>query len=267
MPAAGWAARSGDPVLFVGRDTVPGGDREGARAPRGDARLRARPRVGDLRRRRSSELERARPDGRAGRRRGRGRERDRVRALRQRQLRLEHQRPRPRVRDRDRGAARSTRAPRRRSRRAVPGARCCSPTTPDAVPAELRGYLLDLKPGYEDDPTRALYNHVWLIGDPDAIVGRLPGPDRRARRAGPGNVRLRRDRTGARARRGRVLARPGRARRDQDEAENQTASSDERERATRPRSAAARSRSRTCARSPGPRPPTSRSRSATGSSA
>jgi hypothetical protein len=38
-----------------------------------------------------------------------------------------------------------------------------------AVPAELRGYLLDLKPGYEDDPTRALYNHVWVIGDPGAI--------------------------------------------------------------------------------------------------
>ena len=39
----------------------------------------------------------------------------------------------------------------------------------DALPAPLRGYLLDLKPGYETDPTRALYNHVWVIGDPDAI--------------------------------------------------------------------------------------------------
>jgi hypothetical protein len=38
-----------------------------------------------------------------------------------------------------------------------------------AVPAELRGYLLDLKPGYESDPTRALYNHLWLIGDTAAI--------------------------------------------------------------------------------------------------
>jgi hypothetical protein len=37
------------------------------------------------------------------------------------------------------------------------------------VPAALRGYLLDLKPGYIDDPTRAVYNHVWLIGDQDAI--------------------------------------------------------------------------------------------------
>ena len=39
----------------------------------------------------------------------------------------------------------------------------------DEVPPGLRAYLLDLKPGYEDDPTRAVYNHVWLIGDTDAI--------------------------------------------------------------------------------------------------
>jgi hypothetical protein len=41
--------------------------------------------------------------------------------------------------------------------------------SPDSVPAALRGYLLDLKPGYEDDPTRALYNHLWLIGDTSAL--------------------------------------------------------------------------------------------------
>ena len=39
----------------------------------------------------------------------------------------------------------------------------------DAVPAPLRGYLLDLKPGYEQDPTRAIYNHLWLIGDDSAV--------------------------------------------------------------------------------------------------
>src|SRR5438067_2247022 len=37
------------------------------------------------------------------------------------------------------------------------------------VPDPLRTYLLDLKPGYIDDPTRAVYNHVWLIGDQSAI--------------------------------------------------------------------------------------------------
>jgi ell wall binding domain 2 (CWB2) len=40
---------------------------------------------------------------------------------------------------------------------------------PGQVPASLRSYLLDVKPGYVDDPTRAVYNHVWLIGDQNAI--------------------------------------------------------------------------------------------------
>jgi hypothetical protein len=38
-----------------------------------------------------------------------------------------------------------------------------------APPTDLANYLLDLKPGYASDPTRALYNHVWLIGDESAI--------------------------------------------------------------------------------------------------
>jgi hypothetical protein len=37
------------------------------------------------------------------------------------------------------------------------------------LPAALRGYLLDVKPGYVDDPTRAVFNHVWVIGDEEAI--------------------------------------------------------------------------------------------------
>ena len=39
----------------------------------------------------------------------------------------------------------------------------------DAPPDPLAAYLLDLKPGYESNPTRAVYNHVWVIGDPAAI--------------------------------------------------------------------------------------------------
>jgi ell wall binding domain 2 (CWB2) len=39
----------------------------------------------------------------------------------------------------------------------------------DTLPAALRGYLLDVKPGYTTDPTRAFYNHVWVIGDEEAI--------------------------------------------------------------------------------------------------
>jgi hypothetical protein len=40
---------------------------------------------------------------------------------------------------------------------------------PESPPPALEGYLLDLKPGYEDDPTRALYNHIWVIGDEGAL--------------------------------------------------------------------------------------------------
>jgi len=37
------------------------------------------------------------------------------------------------------------------------------------LPQAVRNYLLDVKPGYTNDPTRAFYNHVWVIGDQDAI--------------------------------------------------------------------------------------------------
>jgi hypothetical protein len=45
--------------------------------------------------------------------------------------------------------------------------------TADALPPELRSFLLDIKPGYETDPTRAVYNHVWLMGDAAAIGGEV----------------------------------------------------------------------------------------------
>jgi hypothetical protein len=37
------------------------------------------------------------------------------------------------------------------------------------LPEPVRSYFLDVKPGYTSDPTRAFYNHVWVIGDQDAI--------------------------------------------------------------------------------------------------
>jgi hypothetical protein len=37
------------------------------------------------------------------------------------------------------------------------------------LPPELRNYFLDVKPGYTDNPTRAFYNHVWVVGDQEAI--------------------------------------------------------------------------------------------------
>jgi hypothetical protein len=40
---------------------------------------------------------------------------------------------------------------------------------PDTLPKALREYMLDVKPGYTTDPTRAFYNHVWVIGDEEEI--------------------------------------------------------------------------------------------------
>ena len=40
---------------------------------------------------------------------------------------------------------------------------------PEALPEDVLEYLLDVQPGYSTDPTRALYNHVWIIGDESAI--------------------------------------------------------------------------------------------------
>ncbi|HEX3735036.1 MAG TPA: cell wall-binding repeat-containing protein [Solirubrobacterales bacterium] len=37
------------------------------------------------------------------------------------------------------------------------------------LPKALREYFLDVKPGYTTNPTRAFYNHVWVIGDQEAI--------------------------------------------------------------------------------------------------
>jgi hypothetical protein len=39
----------------------------------------------------------------------------------------------------------------------------------DTLPKALREFLLDIKPGYTTDPTRAFYNHVWVIGDQETI--------------------------------------------------------------------------------------------------
>lgn len=39
----------------------------------------------------------------------------------------------------------------------------------ETPPTDLEGYLLDMKPGYEEDPTRAVYNHIWIVGDEAAI--------------------------------------------------------------------------------------------------
>ena len=39
----------------------------------------------------------------------------------------------------------------------------------DKVPDVLNDYLLDIQPGYDTDPTLALYNRIWIIGDEEDI--------------------------------------------------------------------------------------------------
>lgn len=39
----------------------------------------------------------------------------------------------------------------------------------DTLPRSLEGYLLDVQPGYEDDPRQSVFNHVWILGDEDMI--------------------------------------------------------------------------------------------------
>ena len=37
------------------------------------------------------------------------------------------------------------------------------------LPTEVQDYLLDIQPGYDEDPVRGVYNHGWLMGDEAAI--------------------------------------------------------------------------------------------------
>jgi hypothetical protein len=44
-------------------------------------------------------------------------------------------------------------------------------TDATALPAALQGYLLDIEPGFDTDPVRGVYNHGWLLGDETGIAG------------------------------------------------------------------------------------------------
>jgi hypothetical protein len=37
------------------------------------------------------------------------------------------------------------------------------------LPQPVAQFLLDIQPGYSDDPVRGVYNHGWLVGDVKAI--------------------------------------------------------------------------------------------------
>jgi hypothetical protein len=37
------------------------------------------------------------------------------------------------------------------------------------LPTPVQGFLLDVQPGYSRDPVRGVYNHGWIVGDPGAV--------------------------------------------------------------------------------------------------
>lgn len=41
---------------------------------------------------------------------------------------------------------------------------------PDRLPSALADYLLDIQPGYTGDPVRGVYNHGWVVGDARAVA-------------------------------------------------------------------------------------------------
>jgi hypothetical protein len=47
--------------------------------------------------------------------------------------------------------------------------------TPDPLPPKLDGYFLDVQPGYEGDPRDGVYNHVWILGDTKTISPGVQG--------------------------------------------------------------------------------------------
>ena len=170
MPAAAWAARSGDAALPVTKGRDPGADREGA--PRAPAPERVRARAGerDLEAGRNP-AEEAQARARRGAHPGpepRG-ERDRVRALPEGRLRLGRGRARLQLLAREHLAARG----RRRGRRArhTRGIRAARPDRRRRrrCRAKLEEYFLSVQPGYEDDPSQAVYNRAWVLGDDKAV--------------------------------------------------------------------------------------------------
>jgi hypothetical protein len=166
MPAAGWAAKSGDPVLWTGKQTVPAPTKAAIRAhgkpaiyvlgPEdviGDAVLRELRKLGSAKRVSGPDpvtnaIAFARfTDGSFG----------------------------WGVTDPGHGLVVASA---RRTLDAAAGAPLSASGTfgplvlvPDAgeLPQALQDYLLDIQPGYDKDPVRGVYNHGWLMGDESAI--------------------------------------------------------------------------------------------------
>jgi hypothetical protein len=167
MPAAGWAARSGDPVLFVERDSVPEPTREALRDYRDVAVYVLGPESA-VSTKAMKEIEKLAPGAQRI-----GDEDPVVNAIDF--ATFASGSFGWNINDPGHGfvIARSDRPLDAAAAAPLSGSGTWGPLLlsddGEAVPEALDRYLLDLKPGYASNPTRAVYNHVWLIGDEEAL--------------------------------------------------------------------------------------------------
>ncbi len=168
MPAAAWAARSGDSVLLTRKGALPADDPQGHRRARQAPDLRAGPQEGDLRCRGGRPAQ-AR-QGEAHRGTGPRAELDRVRALRGRPQRLRL--------GRDRAGHNFTVANASRPLNAAASASLATKGVyaplvltdqAKALPRALEAYFLSVQPGFDADPGDAVYNRVWILGDEEQL--------------------------------------------------------------------------------------------------
>jgi hypothetical protein len=166
MPAAGWAAKSGDPVLFASRDRLPAPTREAIRA-------HGRPRiylVGPASVISAGVEEQLSRLGTVTRIAGRDAPATAVEFARFSDGPFGWG-----VTDPGHGLVFTT--PPRPAGAGPAGALSASGTygpqlltsSSGALPAVVRDYLRDIRPGYSSDPVRGVYNHAWIVGDTDAV--------------------------------------------------------------------------------------------------
>jgi hypothetical protein len=165
MPAAGWAAKAGAPVLWTGRDALPA-------ETRAALRIHRRPRIfvlGPADAVSAAVLAQLRRLGTVTRIDGA----DPVASA----IAFARDPDGWNVRDPGHGLVfASTRRPQDAAAAApLSASGTYGPllvlTDPGALPAPLQDYLLDIQPGYDPDPVRGVYNHGWVIGDEGALAG------------------------------------------------------------------------------------------------
>ena len=166
MPAASWAAKSGDSVLFTERHSLPSATRQAVRR-------HERPRIYVLGPESviSSSVERSlRRLGQVRRIQGRTPVTNAIAFARYADAAFGWG-----VRDPGHGLvfANSDRSADAAAAAALAGSGKYGPLllldSADTLPSQLEDYLLDIQPGYRFDPVRGVYNHAWILGDESAI--------------------------------------------------------------------------------------------------